>query len=100
MQVDDLWERASVKNEGRMVYYKIADEDGNVDDDAYEEGSFVFKGHGLEDLSRDLEDETGLDDIIICSRNPLNGKLFPLRLALPPNHTTIHVVVVPSSSKG
>jgi len=95
MQVDDLWERASVKSEGRMVYYKIAD-----DDDDYEEASFMFKGHGLEDLSQDLEDETGLDDIIICSTNPLNGKLFPMRLALPPNQKTIHVVVVPSTSKG
>ncbi|KAI3813187.1 hypothetical protein L1987_17905 [Smallanthus sonchifolius] len=100
-EVDDLsGERAFVKNEGRMVYYTVADDDGNADDDAYEEASFAFKGRGLEDLTQDLEDETGLDDIIICSRNPLNGKLFPLRLAFPPNHKIIHVVVVPSTSKG
>lgn len=94
---NDLWERKSVKNEGRTVYYTVMDDDGNVDDDAYEEISFAFKGNGLEDLTRNLEEQTGLDDIIICSRNPLNGKLFPLRLALPPNHTIMHIVVVPST---
>ncbi|KAJ0812794.1 putative actin-crosslinking [Helianthus annuus] len=99
-EVNDLWERPSVKKEGRTVYYKVADDDGNLDDDAYEEASFSFNGRGVEDLAQDLEELTGLDDIIICSRNSLNGKLFPLRLALPPNNKTIHVVVVPSTSKG
>ncbi|KAI3665903.1 hypothetical protein L6452_44538 [Arctium lappa] len=81
---------------GRMIYYAVADDDGNVDD---EEQWFGFKGHGLEDLSRNLEEQTGINDIIVCLRNPLNGKLFPLRLALPPNNTTMHVVVVPPTSK-
>lgn len=100
VHTNDSWERKSVKNEGRMVYYTVMDDDGNVDDDAYEEISFTFKGNGLEDLTRNLEEQTGLDDIIICSRNPLNGKLFPLRLALPPNHTIMHIVVVPSTCDG
>ncbi|KAJ0667354.1 putative actin-crosslinking [Helianthus annuus] len=98
-EVNDLWERPSIKKEGRTVYYKVADDDGNLEDDAYEEASFSFNGRGVEDLAQDLEELTGLDDIIICSRNSLNGKLFPLRLALPPNNKTIHVVVVPSTSK-
>lgn len=98
-QVNETFGRASVKKEGRMVYYTVMDDDRNVDDDAYEEMSFAFNGRNLEDLTQDLEDLTGLEDIIICSRNPLNGKLFPLRLALPPNNTVMHVVVVPSTSK-
>ncbi|XP_071692369.1 uncharacterized protein [Rutidosis leptorrhynchoides] len=100
-EVNDLWERNNVvKKEGRMVYYTVMDDGGSVDDDAYEETSFMFKGNGLMDLTRDLEEQTGLDDIVICSRNRFNGKLFPLRLALPPSHMVMHIVVVPAKSKG
>ncbi|XP_057766884.1 uncharacterized protein LOC130987386 isoform X2 [Salvia miltiorrhiza] len=84
------------KSEGRMIYYKVVDEDGNFS--AGEEESFHFKGHGLEELAEKLEDVTGLEDIIVCSRNIVNGKLYPLRLALPPNNATMHVVVVPPTS--
>ncbi|PSR87644.1 Eukaryotic translation initiation factor 3 subunit D like [Actinidia chinensis var. chinensis] len=89
---------SSGKSEGRIIYYSVAD-----DDEKFEEGrdhpSFHFKGHGLEELTEKLEEETGLVDIILCSRNPFNGKLYPLRLALPPNNANMHIVVVPSSSK-
>nr|XP_043638703.1 uncharacterized protein LOC122609827 [Erigeron canadensis] len=101
-EVGGFWEsnnNKAVKSEGRMVYYTVVDDDGNSGDDAYAEMSLVFKGNGLADLTGILKEQTGLDDIVICSRNPLNGKLFPLRLALPPNHTVMHVVVVPSTSK-
>lgn len=93
----DLSEISASKKGGRMVYYTVADDDGNVDE-GYEETSFAFTGHGLEDLTLNLEEKTGIDDIIVCSRNPLNGKLFPLRLALPPNNAAMHVVVVPPTS--
>ncbi|GKB77750.1 hypothetical protein Tco_0944645, partial [Tanacetum coccineum] len=92
--VNETLGRASVKKEGRTVYYTVLDDDRNVDDDAYEEKSFAFNGRNMYDLTQDLEDQTGLEDIIICSRNPLNGKLIPLRLALPPNNAAMHVVVV------
>lgn len=83
--------------DGRLIYYNVADDDGNYNE--AEEGSFLFKGHGLEGLSQKLEEETGVEDIIICSKNIVTGKLYPLRLALPPNNATMHVVVVPPTSK-
>ncbi|GFZ21578.1 actin cross-linking protein, putative [Actinidia rufa] len=85
--------------DGRTIYYSIADEFGNVDEGV--EGDFIiFKGNGVDELTRRLEDETGLEDIIVCSWSPLNGKLYPLRLQLPPNKNTLQVVVIQSSSKG
>ncbi|MCD7456908.1 hypothetical protein HAX54_033558 [Datura stramonium] len=90
--------QTSVKSEGRVIYYYVADENGNVND-SVKGPSFRFKGHGLEELTQKLEEETGLEKIIVCSRNKFNGNLYPLRLALPPNNATMHVVVVPASSK-
>ncbi|KAI3726073.1 hypothetical protein L1987_65870 [Smallanthus sonchifolius] len=84
------------KSDGRMIYYKLADDDGVVVD---AEGSFLFKGKTVQELTQNLEEETELEGITVCSRNPLNGKLYPLRLALPPNNTTMHVIVVPATSK-
>ncbi|KAK9277622.1 hypothetical protein L1049_007168 [Liquidambar formosana] len=86
------------KVDGRTIYYHVADDDGEVDD-AMEEHFLTFKGNGVDELTRKLEEETGLDNVTVCSRSPLNGKLYPLRLQLPPNNTTMHVVVVPSASK-
>ncbi|XP_076922200.1 uncharacterized protein LOC143583910 [Bidens hawaiensis] len=87
----------SSKSDGRMIYYKLVDDDGAVVD---AEGSFLFKGNTVQELTQSLEEETELEEITVCSRNPLNGKLYPLRLALPPNNTTMHVIVVPATSKG
>ncbi|KAF5197543.1 putative actin cross-linking protein [Thalictrum thalictroides] len=84
--------------DGRMIYYTIADDNGNVED-GIEGECFNFKGNGVYELTHKLEEETGLEDIIVCTQSPLNGKLYPLKLQLPPNNTTMHVVVVPSSSR-
>lgn len=89
---------STVKYEGRMIYYYVADEGGNVND-AVEGSSFYFKGQSLEELAEKLEEETGLENVIVCNKNKLNGNIYPLRLGLPPNNTTMHVVVVPSTSK-
>ena len=78
----------------------MAEDNGEVDDQVVEGYSFTFKGNGVEDLTRKLEEETGLEGIIVCTRSPLNGNLYPLRLQLPPNNTTMHVVLVLASSTG
>ena len=85
--------------EGRAIHYHIADDLGNVDDGA-EGHSLTFNGSNLEELAQKLQEETGLDDIIICTRSPINGKLTPLRLQLPPNNAAMHIVLVQESSKG
>ncbi|XP_051114406.1 uncharacterized protein LOC127240034 isoform X2 [Andrographis paniculata] len=86
------------KSEGRLIYYHVADEDHQVHDE-YEGHSFQFKGDGVEELTRKLEEETGLENIIVCSRNKVTGKLYPLRLSLPPNRATMNVVVVTPTSR-
>ncbi|KAK3443075.1 hypothetical protein EUGRSUZ_B03401 [Eucalyptus grandis] len=84
--------------EGRIVYYHIADENGEVVGEDMEGYCLnKFKGNTVEELSRKLSEETGIDSLTVCSHNPLNGKLFPLRLRLPPN-IIMNVVVVPSFS--
>ncbi|XP_038704087.1 uncharacterized protein LOC120000207 isoform X2 [Tripterygium wilfordii] len=89
-----------LKSEGRTIYYHVADESGEVDDDVVEGYSFTFKGNGVEELTKKLMEETGLEDIVVCSRSPLNGKLYPLRLQLPPNNADMNVIIVLSSAKG
>jgi hypothetical protein len=87
------------KVDGRTIYYHVAEENGDVDDETVEGYSFTFKGNGVDELTRKLKEETGLDGVIVCTRSPLNGKLYPLRLQLPPN-AIMHVVLVLSSSEG
>lgn len=86
------------KVDGRTIYYHIADENGEVEGEELDGYSMNFKGNSVEELTRRLEEETGIEDIIVCFRSPLNRKLYPLRLQLPPNNTIMHVVVVPSSA--
>ncbi|RCV40406.1 hypothetical protein SETIT_9G050900v2 [Setaria italica] len=85
--------------EGRAIHYHIADDLGNVDDGT-EGHSFTFNGSNLEELANKLQEKTGMDDLIICTRSPINGKLTPLRLQLPPNNAAMHIVLVQESSKG
>ncbi|KAE9607917.1 putative actin cross-linking [Lupinus albus] len=87
------------KMEGRMIYYHVAGDNGEVDDENVESYSLIFKGNGVEELAHRFEEETGLEDVIVCTRSPLNGKLYPLRLQLPPNNVMMHVVLVLPSSK-
>lgn len=102
LQSNELGVGASPKTkEGRIIYYHVAEDDGEVSRDEGVRGySLVFKGNGVEELTRKFEEETGLEGIIVCSRSPLNGKLYPLRLQLPPNNVTMQVVLVLPFSKG
>ncbi|CAN6203292.1 unnamed protein product [Urochloa humidicola] len=86
------------KVEGRAVHYHVGDDDGDVDPD---EGArhFTFNGTGLDELLERLKEESGLEDVVMCSRSPINGKLLPLRLQLPPNNAAVHIVLVRESSK-
>jgi hypothetical protein len=87
------------KSEGRMIYYHVADDSGDVDDETVEAYVFHFKGNGVDELTQKLREDSGIENILVCSRSPLNQKLYPLRLQLPPNSADMHIVVVPSSSK-
>lgn len=85
---------------GRTIYYHVAEDNGEVDDEGVQGYSLIFKGNGVEELTRKFQEETGLEGVIVCTRSPLNGKLYPLRLQLPPNNVTMQVVLVLPSSKG
>ncbi|KAL1187789.1 hypothetical protein V5N11_005661 [Cardamine amara subsp. amara] len=86
------------KCEGRTIHYHIADEEGHVEDESAVGYPLTFKGNSVEQLTQALREETSIDDVVVCTRSPLNGRLFPLRLQLPPNSGTMHVVLVPASS--
>ncbi|ESQ34352.1 hypothetical protein EUTSA_v10007368mg [Eutrema salsugineum] len=86
------------KSDGRTIYYHIADDEGHVEDDTTVGYAFTFKGNSVAELTQTLREETCLEDAVVCTRSPLNGKLFPLRLQLPPNNGTLHVVLLPTSA--
>ncbi|GER32280.1 hypothetical protein STAS_08343 [Striga asiatica] len=86
-------------SDGRLIYFHIADENGKIDE-GFEELCIVFKGNEVSELTWRLEEELGAEGITVCAKSPLNGKLYPLRLQLPPNNTTMHVVVLPPTSQG
>ncbi|WVZ14621.1 hypothetical protein V8G54_012187 [Vigna mungo] len=96
---DHSQECLSPVKEGRVIFYNVGDENGDVDD-AKKESYFIFKGSCVNELKDKLKEETGLDDILVCCRNPFTAKLYPLRLQLPPHASDMHVVVVPSSFNG
>ncbi|CAN8291654.1 unnamed protein product [Cochlearia groenlandica] len=85
------------KSEGRTIYYHIADDEGHVEDESTVGYAFAFKGNSVAELTQTLREETSMEDAVVCTRSPLNGKLFKLRLQLPPNNGSLHVVLLPSS---
>ncbi|CAI9768044.1 unnamed protein product [Fraxinus pennsylvanica] len=85
-------------SDSRLIYFRIANEYQEIDE-GFEELCTTFKGNGVQELTKRLEEELGVNDITVCTRSPLNGKLYPLRLQLPPNNATMHVIVVPTSTQ-
>ncbi|KAJ0253251.1 DUF569 domain-containing protein [Hirschfeldia incana] len=84
-----------LKLEGRPIYYSIADEK-HLEDKSTAGYFFTFRGNSVAELTRTLREETCLEDVVVCIRNPLSGKLSPLRLQLPPNNGILHLVLIPS----
>ncbi|VFQ80211.1 unnamed protein product [Cuscuta campestris] len=95
---DSLDNTVKMVGDGRLIFYRIADDRGEIDE-GVEELCVPFKGNEVEELKKRLEEETGMDGIVVCTRSVLNGKLYPLRLHLPPNNADMSVVIVPSSCK-
>ncbi|XP_019422205.1 PREDICTED: uncharacterized protein LOC109331890 [Lupinus angustifolius] len=98
-QSNDSKAGSSHKLEGRTIYYHVAEDNEEESDEDMPENSLIFNGNGVEELTSILEEETGVEGIIVCSRSPLNRKLYPLRLQLPPNNVTMQVVLVHPLSK-
>lgn len=95
---DSLVNSPPKMGDGRLIYYHITDEFGEIEEGT--EGLCItFKGNSVEDLTKRLGEETGLEEITVCTRSTLNGKLYPLRLQLPPNNANMNVIILPSSSK-
>ncbi|VVA96088.1 unnamed protein product [Arabis nemorensis] len=86
-----------LKSEGRLINYEIGDDCGSINEEMGKK-SLIFHGSEVVELKKRLEEETGIKDVTVCTRNPLNEKLCPLQLHLPPNNTTMHIIVVPNSS--
>ncbi|KAK7295320.1 hypothetical protein RJT34_18226 [Clitoria ternatea] len=97
-ECEDLEEHESPKKEGRIIFYNVGDENGDVAN-LNEEKFFTFKGSRVDELKKRLNEETKCDDILVCCRNPFNAKLYPISLQLPPNNADMHVIVVPSTFK-
>ncbi|XP_051148304.1 uncharacterized protein LOC127263363 [Andrographis paniculata] len=79
-------------SEGRVIYFHVANEFGELDEEFY----IRFKGNKVSELTKKLKTELGVEAVTVCSRSPLDGKLYPLRLHLPPNNATMHLVVLTS----
>ncbi|CAJ1827763.1 unnamed protein product [Sphenostylis stenocarpa] len=95
-QNENLVESVSPVKDGRIIFYNVGDEHGDISKET-DEKFFKFQGSSVYDLKEKLKEKTGYDDIVVCCRNPLDAKLYPLRLQLPPNNTDMHVVVtIPS----
>ncbi|XP_059077848.1 uncharacterized protein LOC131039431 [Cryptomeria japonica] len=92
-------ESGSGRGSGRVIYYAVGDDNGNIKD-GYEWPSFIFEGNDMYRLTIKLEEETGLQDIIVCAHHPFTGRLFPLALDLPPSNVPMHLVLLQPSSKG
>lgn len=82
-----------------MIYFHIANEYEEIDG-GFKELRISFKGNGVQKLTKRPEEELATNDIIVCTRSPLNGELYPLLLQLSSNNSFIHVIVVLTSSQG
>lgn len=64
------------------IYYHIADDEGHVEDESSVGYAFTFKWSSVAELTKTAE-ETCMEDAVVCTRSPLNGKLCPLHFGYP-----------------
>lgn len=93
---------SQISSDVRRIFFAVADDDGEsagVDDGDW--GSFLFEGKTLEDLKEALQEQTGIyEDIFVCVRSPLSGKLNMLKQNLPPTNSPLQVELVIVNSTG
>lgn len=86
------------QSELRRIYYSVAEDNGEVlahDDET--SGTLLFEGSTIDELAHELQRMTGIDDIILCMKNPLSTKLYKMRL--PANRAPLCVVIVRQNSR-
>ncbi|CAM6038486.1 unnamed protein product [Sphagnum compactum] len=82
----------------RRIFFTVADAHGKYS--TLREESFSFKGNNVNDLKQELLVHTKMEeDIFVFLRNESDGKLFNLRLTLPPCNVSMHVVVAGVNSE-
>jgi hypothetical protein len=85
---------------GRSIVFTVADEHSEHAT-THEEKSFILQSNSVSGLKEELHVRTNIDeDIFVCIRNPVNGKLCILTLELPPDNVCMRVVVVRVNSEG
>jgi hypothetical protein len=83
----------------RRIFFTVADAHGKYS--TLREESFSFKGNNVNDLKQELLVHTKMEeDILVFLRNESDGKVFNLRLTLPPCNVSMHVVVARVNSEG
>ncbi|CAN6441899.1 unnamed protein product [Victoria cruziana] len=80
----------------RVISFTMMDDNDQSDEDDRQFSSITFQGNDVQDMTRKLEEATGLQDIIVCGKNPCDGEVFPLRLPLPPGNLPMRVLLVQS----
>ncbi|CAK9866431.1 unnamed protein product [Sphagnum jensenii] len=84
---------------GRSIFFTVADEHSEQST-THEEKSFILQSNSVSGLKEELHVRTNIDeDIFVCIRNPVNGKLCILTLDLPPDNVCMRVVVVRVNSE-
>ncbi|EFJ14669.1 hypothetical protein SELMODRAFT_234464 [Selaginella moellendorffii] len=89
------------KSEGRLIRYAVVwDKSETIPVPCKEWPRFHFHGgNTLADLTTAIKEELGLDpseEVLVCSRHDASGKIFPLKLGLPPNNAPMSLVIVRS----
>ncbi|KAL2608836.1 hypothetical protein R1flu_027409 [Riccia fluitans] len=94
--------RISSRQEGRTIYYTLADnveEAGHLDENS-EWLSFNFRGHSLNALKKEIKKLLNTDEeVLLCTHHGVHSETIQLKLpTLPPNNAEMHIIVVKANS--